>query len=196
MPGHMSSAQAGSVRRPRVAGHYVPSEQPLAAAWWRPPHADLSLERRSHLLESLQRISQAPPDLEGCGEILDEVVKAVDAEQGVLIRSNPLTAQLDFVIHNQPADRCRNYAEHYAALDPSGVRTWLSDAAPDVPSSGARVADLHDLVDYDWLHATEFYTDFLRPMDVEHALVAVCASAPRSRAVVCLHRSQERALRA
>jgi DNA-binding NarL/FixJ family response regulator len=194
MTDHASSAQVGSAKRLRGASRRVQNKPLLADAWWRQPtRAGLSLERRASLLETLQRIGQAPPDLEGCGEILDEVVKAVDAEQGVLIRSNPLTAQLDFVIHNQPASRCRSYADYYADLDPSGVRTWLSDAAPDVPTGGARVADLHDLVDYGWLHATEFYNDFLRPTDVEHALVAVCTSAPRSRAVVCLHRSRERA---
>jgi DNA-binding CsgD family transcriptional regulator len=192
MPDRTNSAQVGKARRLQGPRGPMPEQHHLPAAWRRrSSRVDLSLERRAGLLESLERIGQAPPDLEGCGEILDEVVNAVDAEQGVLIRTNPLTTQLDFVIHNQPADRCRSYADHYAELDPSGVRTWLSDAAPDVPAGGARVADLHDLVDHGWLHRTEFYTDFLRPTSIEHALVAVCTSGPRSRAVVCLHRSRE-----
>lgn len=194
MPGHMSSAQAGSARRPQGAGRDMPGGHPLAVTWQHEtPRVALSPSRRARLFETLQRIGQAEPDMDGCGEVLDAVTDALDAEQGVLVLSNPLTMQLEFVISRQPAERSRSYAEYYADLDPSGVKTWLTESAPQAPSSAARVADLDGLVDYRWLHGTEFYTDFLRPSDIEHALVAVCTSAARSRVVACLHRSQERA---
>jgi len=136
----------------------------------------------------------ASPDLEGCGVLLESVAEALEAEQGVLILSNPLTGQPEFVIHNQPADRCRTYADYYGALDPTQQIRWLSDdctMAPNIRDTPP-VIDLRELTDSGQLHHSEFYADFLRPSEIEHALIAVCGSSSRTRAVMGIHRSRKR----
>ena len=87
--------------------------------------AAISLERSARVLGTLQEISRATPDLDGCEQLLACVSDELQADKAVLILCNPLTRELEFVVHNQDPAIPRMYADYYADLDPTGLSSYI-----------------------------------------------------------------------
>ena len=92
----------------------------------RPRKHAVSPERCSDVLGTLREVSRATPDLDGCRQLLELISKEVQAEQAVLILSNPLTGELEFVVHDQDPEVPRRYAEYYCGLDPTGLPAYVT----------------------------------------------------------------------
>jgi DNA-binding CsgD family transcriptional regulator len=154
-----------------------------------PRHVALSPERCATILGTLQQLNTASPDVEGCHQLLECVSDELCAESGVIILSNPLTRELEFVVHNQDTAIPRLYADYYGNLDPTGLPDCVRGTAS--PPGGPRfhaVSDLKDVIDYRWLVSTEFYNDFFRSAGIYYDLVAL-VSTPSVRGAVALHRA-------
>ncbi len=153
----------------------------------------VSPERCLGVLGTLRDISQATPDLTGCRSLLELITAEVNAEQAVLILSNPLTGGLQFVVHNQDPDVPRRYAAYYSALDPTGLPAYVTrsraTAAGAPPYS---VSDLMEVVDYSSFVSTEFYNDFLKSAGIHYDLVAFLSPNNGTRGAICLHRARQR----
>ncbi len=125
------------------------------------------------MLGTLREVSRATPDLDGCRQLLELISREVQAEQAVLILSNPLTGELEFVVHDQDPEVPRRYAEYYCGLDPTGLPAYVTGSR--LAPAGAppySVSDLMDVVDYGSFVSTEFYNDFLKSAKIHYDLVA------------------------
>jgi hypothetical protein len=60
----------------------------------------LSPERCAAVLGTLYEISIASAGVDGCGKLLECISDELQAEQAALILCNPLTRELEFVVHN------------------------------------------------------------------------------------------------
>ncbi len=140
---------------------------------------------------TVQEISRASPDLDGCQHLLGLVADEVRAEQGVLILCNPLTRELEFVVHNQDPGVAKVYADYYCDLDPTGLPNYVRGSCP-LPkrTPSYLVSDLMDVVDYSSLLATEFYNDFFRTARIHYDIVALVSPNPDTHAALCLHRAR------
>ena len=118
----------------------------------------VSPERCSDVLGTLRDISRATPDLDGCRQLLELVSAELRAEQAVLILSNTLTRDLEFVVHDQDPAVAQRYAEYYCDLDPTGLPAYVSGLCP-APAGAPlySVSALNEVVDYDSFVSTEFY---------------------------------------
>jgi hypothetical protein len=155
--------------------------------------ASLSPERCAAILGTLQEISTASADVEGCGRLLECISNELQAEQGVLILCNPLTTKLEFVVHNQDPAFPKLYADYYCDLDPTRLPDFLRGSRSLPSSSSAHaVFDLMDVVDYGSWVSTEFYNDFWKNGGIYYDLVAFMSSTPLARGALCLHRAHRR----
>ncbi len=153
----------------------------------------VSPERCANILGTLQEIGRASADVDGCGRLLECVAEELEAEQGVLILCNPLTAKLEFVVHNQDPAFPKLYADHFWELDPTGLPDYIKGKSALPPSSPAlAVFDLKDVVDYHSLLSSEFYNDFWRGGGIHYDLVAFMSATPLARGALCLHRGRGR----
>jgi DNA-binding CsgD family transcriptional regulator/PAS domain-containing protein len=142
----------------------------------------VSPERSARVLGTLRDMSQATPDLDGCRHLLELISDEVRAEQAVLILSNPLTGELEFVVHNQDPTVPQRYAEYYCDLDPTGLPEYVTGrrhASPGTPRYA--VSDLTEVVDYPSFICTEFYNDFLKSAKIHYDLVALGLHRPSQR---------------
>jgi DNA-binding CsgD family transcriptional regulator len=158
-----------------------------------PRSVPLNPERCVAILGTLREISTASPDVEGCGRLLECISDELQAEQGVLILCNPLTAKLEFVVHNQDPAFPKLYADYYCNLDPTRLPDFLRGgcSSPSVPSTQTHtVFDLMDVVDYGSWVSTEFYNDFWKAGGIYYDLVAFMSSTPLARGALCLHRAR------
>lgn len=197
----MAEAQTrDSIGRP-IAGH--PSRTPPSQTFVeipafvgrRPPcKVAVSAERCANILDTLQEISRASADTDGCGRLLECIADELQAEQGVLILCNPLTEKLEFVVHHQDPAFPKLYADYYWELDPTGLPDYIKGkSALPAPSPAIAVFDVKDVVDYHSLLSSEFYNDFWRSGGVHYDLVAFMSATPLARGALCLHRGRERA---
>jgi DNA-binding CsgD family transcriptional regulator len=160
----------------------------------RPPRStSVSPERCAAILGTLQEISTATADMEGCGRLLECISGELEAEQAALILCNPLTRELEFVVHNQDPAFPKLYADYYCDLDPTGLADFikgksLSPERPPIPA----VFDLREVVDYSTWVSTEFYNDFWKSGGIYYDLVAFMSSTPLARGALCLHRARQR----
>ena len=153
----------------------------------------VSPDRCANVLGTVQEISRASPDLEGCRQLLECVSNEMNAEQAVLILRNPLTRELEFVVHNQDPAVAKNYADYYCDLDPTGLPDYIRGTGelPGTPPTHI-VSDLMDMVDYRSWASTEFYHDFLRHAGIYYDLVAFVSPTSSERGALCLHRARRR----
>ena len=145
------------------------------------------------MLGTLREVSRATPDLDGCRQLLELISREVQAEQAVLILSNPLTGELEFVVHDQDPEVPRRYAEYYCGLDPTGLPAYVTGSR--LAPAGAppySVSDLMDVVDYGSFVSTEFYNDFLKSAKIHYDLVAFLSPNTGTRGAICLHRARQR----
>jgi len=160
-----------------------------------PPARKLAVspERRARVLGTVQEISEAAADMEGCGRLLECISDELHAEQAVLILCNPLTRELEFVVHNQDPAVPKCYADYYCNLDPTGLPDYVRGrgSLPGNPPTYA-VSDLNEVVDYRSLVRTEFYNDFLRNAEIHYDLVAFVSPSLSTRGALCLHRARQR----
>lgn len=158
----------------------------------RPRKHAVSPERCSDVLGTLREVSRATPDLNGCRHLIELIAAEVQAEQAVLILSNPLTRDLEFVVHNQDSEVPRRYAEYYFGLDPTGLPAYVTGSrlapAGTPPYS---VSDLMEVVDYGSFVSTEFYNDFLKSAKIHYDLVAFLSPNTGARGAICLHRARQ-----
>jgi DNA-binding CsgD family transcriptional regulator len=170
-------------------------ERPDIHAFDRPPrNVPITPERSARILGTLQEISKASADMEGCGRLLECVANELKAEQGVLILCNPLTKKLEFVVHNQDAGLPKLYADYFSDLDPTGLPEYIKGSRSLLPSSpGLAVFDLMEVLDYDAFASSEFYNDFLKGVDIHYDLVAFMAATPLARGALCLYRGHRAA---
>jgi DNA-binding CsgD family transcriptional regulator len=153
----------------------------------------VSLERSAEVLGTLQEISRATPDLDGCRQLLECVSGELRAEQAVLILCNPLTRELEFVVHNQDPAFAQLYADHYADLDPTGLPDYIRGKNPLCARAPAySVSDLMEVIDYSALVSTEFYNDFMKSAKIHYDLVAFVSPHSFARGALCLHRARRR----
>jgi DNA-binding CsgD family transcriptional regulator/PAS domain-containing protein len=153
----------------------------------------LSPERCANILSTLQEISMATADVEGCSRLLECISDELQAEQGVLILCNPLTRRLEFVVHNQDPAFPKLYADYYWTLDPTGLPEFLKgNRSLPAHTPVSAVFDLRDVVDYSSWVSTEFYNDFWKTGGIYHDLVAFMSATPLARGALCLHRAHER----
>jgi len=153
----------------------------------------VSPERCANILGTLQEIGRASADTDGCGRLLECVADELEAEQGVLILCNPLTAKLEFVVHNQDPAFPKLYGDYFWELDPTGLPDYIQGKSALPPSSPAlAVFDIADVVDYQSLMSSEFYNDFWRSGGIHYDLVAFMSATPLARGALCLHRGRER----
>lgn len=171
----------------RTTGHAA--FPPFAPA---PPRkTSVSPERSAAVLGTLQEIGRASPDLEGCRQLLQCISEEVRAEQAVLILCNPLTRELEFVVHNQDPAVAQLYADYYADLDPTGLPDYIRGYGSLPRESPAHsVSDLMEVVDYKALVATEFYNDFMKSAEIHYDLVAFVSPNTATRGALCLHRAR------
>jgi DNA-binding CsgD family transcriptional regulator len=156
-----------------------------------PRKASVSPERSAAVLDTLQEIGRASPDLEGCRRLLHCISEEVRAEQAVLILCNPLTRELEFVVHNQDPAVAQLYADYYADLDPTGLPDYIRGYGCLPRESPAHsVSDLMEVVDYRALVATEFYNDFMKSAEIHYDLVAFVSPNSSTRGALCLHRAR------
>jgi DNA-binding CsgD family transcriptional regulator len=158
-----------------------------------PRRHGVSPERCSDVLSTLSDISHAPPDLDGCRHLLELISGELRAEQAVLILSNPLTGELEFVMQGQDSAVAQRYAEYYCDLDPTGLPAYVTGrcrAPADAPQYA--VSDLMEVVDYGAFVSTEFYNDFLKSAKIHYDLVAFVSPNSGTRGAICLHRSRQR----
>ncbi len=151
--------------------------------------ATVSLERSAEVLGTLREISCATPDLDGCREMLRCVSDELRAEHSVLILCNPLTTELEFVVHNQDPAVPQMYADYYADLDPTGLPDYVRGSLPgNLPAHA--VSDLREVVDYRSFVSTEFYNDFMKSAEIHYDLVAFVSPKSSTRGALCLHRAR------
>ena len=130
-------------------------------------------ERCRDVLGTLRDVSQAAPDLNGCRQLLELISGEVRAEQAVLILSNPLTGDLEFVVHEQDPEIPKRYADYYCELDPTGLPAYITGSLRvPVGAPSYSVSDLTEVVDYASFVSTEFYNDFLKSAKIHYDLVA------------------------
>lgn len=153
----------------------------------------VSPERCARVLGTVREISRATADMDGCGRLLECIADELHAEQGVLILCNPLTRELEFVVHNQDPAVPKGYADYYCDLDPTGLPDYVRGTGnlPGCSPSHA-VSDLREVVDYRSLVRTEFYNDFLRNAEIHYDLVAFVSPSTSTRGALCLHRARRR----
>jgi DNA-binding CsgD family transcriptional regulator len=145
------------------------------------------------ILGTLKEISTASADRDGCRRLLECVSGELQAEQAVLMLCNPLTRELEFVVHNQDPALPRMYVDHYADLDPTGLPDYIKgNISLPAGSAAPAVFDLREVVDYGSLVSTEFYNDFFKAGDIHYDLVAVVSGSSSVRGAVCLHRGHQR----
>lgn len=195
----MSTMGPDEVVRPREQPSQVESPPP-AAHTLTPPllpprparSTAVSPERCAGILDTLQEISAATADIEGCRRLLERVAHELQAEQGVLILCNPLTREMEFVVHNQDPAVPKRYAEYYGDLDPTGLPDFVKGNT-SLPASfpALAVSDLMDVVDYRSLVSTEFYNDFFKSAGIHYDLVAFMSATPLARGVMSLHRARD-----
>lgn len=153
----------------------------------------VSPERSAGILGTLQEISTASADMEGCGRLLESIAGELQAEQAALILCNPLTRELEFVVHNQDPAFPKSYADYYCDLDPTGLADFIKGKGlPLGHSPILTVFDLREVVDYGTWVSTEFYNDFWKSGGIYHDLVAFMSSTPLARGALCLHRARQR----
>ena len=190
----------GDMARAPTVGEVRPLSSEGATRYARPPFASppprkhaVSPERCSDVLGTLRDISHATPDLDGCRQLLELVSEELRAEQAVLILSNPLTLELEFVVHNQDPAVPQRYAEYYCDLDPTGLPAYIKGHGRS-PAEGPvyTVSDLKEVVDYNSFVSTEFYNDFLKSAQIHYDLVAFVSPNYGSRGAICLHRARQR----
>jgi DNA-binding CsgD family transcriptional regulator len=159
----------------------------------RPPrNVAVSPERCANILGTLQEVSRASADMDGCARLLESVAAELQAEQGVLILCNPLTERLEFVVHNQDPSFPKQYGDYFWELDPTGLPDYIKGKTCLPPSSPAvAVFDIMDVVDYESLMSSEFYNDFWRSGGIYYDLVAFMSATPLARGALCLHRARE-----
>ena len=151
-------------------------------------------ERSTRILGTLQEISKASADMEGCGRLLECVANELKAEQGVLILCNPLTKKLEFVVYNQDPGLPKLYADYFSDLDPTGLPEYIKGSRSlSSNSPGLAVFDLMEVLDYDAFVSSEFYNDFWKHVDIHYDLVAFMAATPLARGALCLHRGHRAA---
>lgn len=189
MSGQPTSQRAGPPGRPNGAAPGVPSARAKSGPGHKVP---ISPERCVEVLGTLQEISKATPDLDGCRRLLECVSDELRAEQGVLILCNPLTRELDFVVHNQDPAVAKGYADYYCDLDPTGLPDYVRGRSSPggAPPIGRAVSNLADVLDYSSFVSTEFYNDFFKTADIHYDLVAFVSPNPSARAALCLHRAR------
>ncbi len=177
---HDSVAQEGPLRL-----------YPLTESW--PPRiTPVRPERCAAIIGTLQEISTASADMEGCCHLLESVAGELKAEQAVLILCNPLTRQLEFVVHNQDPALPKLYAEYYCDLDPTRLPDFIRGrrGMPGGSDRGTIASDLMDVVDYRGLLASEFYNDFMKKGNIHYDLVAFMSGSSLARGALCLHRAR------
>jgi DNA-binding CsgD family transcriptional regulator/PAS domain-containing protein len=152
-----------------------------------------SPKRYAGILSALQDISTASADLDGCGRILECISNELQAEQAALILCNPLTKELEFVVHNQEPAFPRLYADYFWNLDPTRLSDYIrGDSVLPASAHAPAVFDLMEIVDYGSLIASEFYNDFWKSGGIYYDLVAFMSATPVARGALCLHRAYER----
>ncbi len=153
----------------------------------------VSLERCAEVLSTLQEISRATPDLDGCRQLLECISDELQADQAVLILCNPLTRELEFVVHKQDPAVAKRYADYYCELDPTGLPDYIRGEG-SLPSGSPlySVSDLMEVVDYGSFVCTEFYNDFLKTAKIHYDLVAFVSPNSSARGALCLHRARRR----
>jgi len=181
--------------RPRpITGGLLSGNERLQCSLFAPRPArstPLDLERCAQVLGTVQEISKASPDLDGCQKLLGCVADELRAEQGVLILSNPLTRELEFVVYNQDPCVPKLYADYYCDLDPTGLPDYVRGRTPLPRRPPAyMVSDLMDVVDYSSLLSTEFYNDFFRSARIHYDIVALVSPNADTHAALCLHRAR------
>jgi DNA-binding CsgD family transcriptional regulator len=155
--------------------------------------AAVSPARCSAILSTLKEISTATADTEGCRRLLECISTELEAEHAVLMLCNPLTRELEFVVHNQDPALPRMYVDHYSDLDPTGLPEYIKgNLSPPAGSPISTVFDLMEVVDYKSLVSTEFYNDFFKTGSIHYDLVAFVSANSSARGAVCLHRAHER----
>ncbi len=153
----------------------------------------VSPERCAGILSTLQEISTATADMEGCGRLLECISGELQAEQAALILCNPLTRELEFVVHNQDPAFPKLYADYYCDLDPTRLADFIKgNSLPRGHSPIPSVFDLREVVDYSSWLSTEFYNDFWKSGGIYYDLVAFMSSTPLARGALCLHRARQR----
>jgi DNA-binding CsgD family transcriptional regulator/PAS domain-containing protein len=189
MTGQPIPAQAGARHRAREA---APTGATASARLKPHRKVPISPERCAEVLGTLQEISKATPDLDGCRRLLECLSDELRAEQGVLILCNPLTRELDFVVHNQDPAVAKGYADYYCDLDPTGLPDYVRgrSSPPGATPIGGAVSNLADVLDYSSFVSTEFYNDFFKPADIHYDLVALVSPNPSARAALCLLRAR------
>jgi DNA-binding CsgD family transcriptional regulator len=137
-------------------------------------------------------MSTATADVEGCCRLLESVADELKAEQAVLILCNPLTRELEFVVHNQDPALPKLYADYYSDLDPTRLPDFVRGrrGMPGGSDRGTVVSDLMDVVDYRGLLASEFYNDFMKRGNIHYDLVAFMSGSSLARGALCLHRAR------
>ena len=142
---------------------------------------------------TLREVSRATPDLDGCRQLLELIAEEVQAEQAVLILSNPLTGELRVRRARSGPEVPRRYADYYCGLDPTGLPAYVTGSrltpAGTPPYS---VSDLMEVVDYGSFVSTEFYNDFLKSAKIHYDLVAFLSPNTGTRGAICLHRARQR----
>ncbi|OFW58532.1 MAG: hypothetical protein A2133_03205 [Actinobacteria bacterium RBG_16_64_13] len=150
-------------------------------------------ERCANILGTLQEISTASADVDGCCQLLECISDEIEAEQAVLILCNPLTRELEFVVHNQDPAVPKRYADYYCDLDPTRLPDYIKGNGPTLaPATVPAVSDLMDVVDYGSLVCTEFYNDFFKSAGIHYDLVAFLSATPLARGALCFHRARQR----
>ena len=176
---------------PPRQGTRLTNSTPFPLAKLRPARTtSLSPERCAAILGTLQEISTASADVEGCGRLLECISDELQAEQAALILCNPLTRELEFVVHNQDPSFPKLYADYYCDLDPTHLSDYIKGYSfLPAPNPTPAVFDLMEVVDYRSLVSTEFYNDFWVNGGVYYDLVAVMSGTPLARGAMCLHRA-------
>ena len=126
--------------------------------------------------------------------VLDTVIEHVHADKANFISQHnqgpPVQLTKNTLISNNLA-----YQEHYHALDPLGfmVNGTAGLTLTHGPKSGNKVVSLNEVVDWTAFKKTEYYNDFLRPLEIDQEIIIYLQSRGRVLGILAVMRNSSKA---
>lgn len=126
--------------------------------------------------------------------VLDTIIAHVHADRANFISQHnqypPVQLTRNTHIRNNIA-----YQEHYHALDPLGfmVKGETGLMLTHGPKSSKKIVSLDEVVDWASFKKSEYYNDFLRPLEIDHEIIVYLQSRDRVLGILSVMRNSSQA---
>ena len=127
-------------------------------------------------------------------QVLDTVAEHIQIDKANFISQHNHEPPVQLT-KNTPIRNDIAYQEHYYALDPLGFMSngEVGLTLTQGPKSGAKIVSLDDVVDRASFQKSEYYNEFLRPLQIYHEVIVYLQAGHRILGILSVMRNPSRA---